>query len=423
MGRTRGGHLGTAHVAETHRQHRQEPPVPGHWQPDRIRHRREGLRLPRHREGHPVLHPQLPHQGGRERRYTIGQFPAWKVAAARAKAAELKKRVDNGEDPMGEFEATTCRAHRWPTSVSASRRNTFPGSGPGLRVDYKSFLDRHILPALKNHKVADVTFSDIDALHRKITKDAPYVANRVISVLSKMFALAIKLGLPHRQPDAGHRAQPGSQTPPLPVGRRARPPVDRACRTPRPAVRQHHPTPPPHRRAAWRSPRHAVGPARPRGRCVDEARHADEAEARASGSAIGAGQAAPRRASRSGSGGGRVRLPRPGGDRTPRPLAPGLGGPLPGRRHRRRPAARPPSHLCVGARLAGLSLPVIGALLGHQPAPDDGTIRAPVRRSAAGGNRARRRHRHAASRPPRSSRSGGVMAAVDSLRTPTGEVR
>jgi integrase len=42
-------------------------------------------------------------------------------------------------------------------------------------------------------KVADVTFSDIDAIHRKITKAGkPIRANRTVEVVSKAFSLAIK---------------------------------------------------------------------------------------------------------------------------------------------------------------------------------------------------------------------------------------
>jgi hypothetical protein len=36
---------------------------------------------------------------GSERRYKIGRFPAWTVAAARAEAREVRKGVDRGEDP------------------------------------------------------------------------------------------------------------------------------------------------------------------------------------------------------------------------------------------------------------------------------------------------------------------------------------
>lgn len=129
-------------------------------------------------------------KAGRERRYTIGQFPTWKVAAARAEAAELKKRVDRGEDPLGDIAAVRLA----PTVADLCRRfegEHFPRLRPGTQADYKSLIDRHILPALKNHKVADVSFSEVDALHRKITKDAPYRANRAVAVMSKMFALAI----------------------------------------------------------------------------------------------------------------------------------------------------------------------------------------------------------------------------------------
>ena len=44
----------------------------------------------------------------------------------------------------------------------------------------------------RHAKVAEVSADDIDALHRKITKATPYRANRVVSLLSKMFSLAIR---------------------------------------------------------------------------------------------------------------------------------------------------------------------------------------------------------------------------------------
>jgi hypothetical protein len=39
--------------------------------------------------------------GGRQRRITIGRYPDWSVAAARAEAREMKRAVNRGEDPMG----------------------------------------------------------------------------------------------------------------------------------------------------------------------------------------------------------------------------------------------------------------------------------------------------------------------------------
>src|ERR1700676_1305782 len=38
---------------------------------------------------------------GRERRMTIGAYPAWSVAAARDQAKSLRRQIDAGTDPLG----------------------------------------------------------------------------------------------------------------------------------------------------------------------------------------------------------------------------------------------------------------------------------------------------------------------------------
>lgn len=129
---------------------------------------------------------------GRERRYTIGSFPDWKVGAAREEAKGLKKKIDVGHDPMEEVEADRNAktvgdlCDRFEEEHLAKKR-------PATARDYKSLIKNEIRPALKHKKVLEIDFADIDALHRKITKrGAPYLANRVVAVLSKMFSLAIK---------------------------------------------------------------------------------------------------------------------------------------------------------------------------------------------------------------------------------------
>ena len=68
-----------------------------------------------------------------------------------------------------------------------------PKKRPATQRDYTAIIDRLILPKLGSHKVDEITFTDVDALHRKITKNgATYQANRAVAVLSKMFNLAIK---------------------------------------------------------------------------------------------------------------------------------------------------------------------------------------------------------------------------------------
>jgi len=133
-------------------------------------------------------------RSGRERRYTIGSFPDWKTAAARAEASELKKAIDRGEDPLAGLKAERAA----PTVDDLCDRfeeEHLPKCRPSTQRDYKSLIDREIRPAFKHAKVAALAYPDINDLHRKITKrGARYVANRTIAVLSKMLSLAIKWG-------------------------------------------------------------------------------------------------------------------------------------------------------------------------------------------------------------------------------------
>ena len=130
---------------------------------------------------------------GRERRYTIGTYgrDQWTLLAARKRAGELRRMVDNGEDPLGKrVEARTA-----PTVADMCKRfeeDHLPKLRPSSQREYKAIIETYVLPALKHHKVGAVEFTDIDDLHRKISKTAPYRANRTVAVLSKMFSLATR---------------------------------------------------------------------------------------------------------------------------------------------------------------------------------------------------------------------------------------
>jgi integrase len=132
-------------------------------------------------------------RGGRERRITIGAVGDWKIKAAREEARTLRRRIDQGEDPLAALEANRDAktvadlAARFLTEHSERKNRASTTAG------YRSFLDRWVLPKLKHLKVAEVTFSDIDGLHARVTTEGgPYVANRVLAVLSKMFNLSIR---------------------------------------------------------------------------------------------------------------------------------------------------------------------------------------------------------------------------------------
>ena len=140
---------------------------------------------------------------GRERRTTIGSFGDWTTAGARDKAKQLRRMVDDGGDPLGDVESD----REAPTVADLIERfetEHLPRRRPSTQKGYRQMLAKHIRPALKHLKVSEVTYSDIDRLHRKITKNSgPYAANRTIAVVSKMFSLAIKWGMRTDHPARG----------------------------------------------------------------------------------------------------------------------------------------------------------------------------------------------------------------------------
>lgn len=103
---------------------------------------------------------------GIERRLTIGSYPAWTVAAAREEAKRLKSEIDRGHDPLGERIAE----RQAPTmdelcdsflDEHAARKRS--------EIEYRRIVERSVRPGRGKLKVAEVTYADIDKLHRKVT--------------------------------------------------------------------------------------------------------------------------------------------------------------------------------------------------------------------------------------------------------------
>jgi Arm domain-containing DNA-binding protein/integrase-like protein len=133
-------------------------------------------------------------RSGRERRYTIGPVSEWTATAARNEAKDLKKQIERGGDPLG-----AIRSDREAPTVADMcerfREEHFPKKRPTTQRLYGDIIDQMILPKLRHLKVVEVTFADVDGVHRKITKGGtPYYANRALAVLSKMFNYAIRWG-------------------------------------------------------------------------------------------------------------------------------------------------------------------------------------------------------------------------------------
>jgi integrase len=139
---------------------------------------------------------------GRERRITIGGYPDWGTTAAREEAKRLKRLIDGGADPVGEQEEN--RAAATVSDLCARfERDYVPRKRPSTQRVYRQQIAADILPALGRMKVAAVSPADTDGFHHRLSARAPTHANRTLAVLSKMFSLAIRWGWRNDNPCRG----------------------------------------------------------------------------------------------------------------------------------------------------------------------------------------------------------------------------
>ena len=128
---------------------------------------------------------------GLERRYTIGAWPDWSVAGARDEAKRLKRDVSGGVDPLGDLRSERAAA-TMRDLCDRFIEDYLPRKRPSTQKSYRQQITAEIIPILGRLKAANVTFADVDGLHRKISQRAPYRANRTLALLSRMFTMAIK---------------------------------------------------------------------------------------------------------------------------------------------------------------------------------------------------------------------------------------
>lgn len=132
--------------------------------------------------------------GNRYRRMSLGAHGVLTPEKARRMAFKVLAAVKDGEDPAGE----RSRARKACTVKELVERfdqeHISVRLKPGTAAEYRRNLRRFILPALGRLKVADVTRADIAKFHHDL-RHIPYQANRNLEVISKMFSMAEMWGM------------------------------------------------------------------------------------------------------------------------------------------------------------------------------------------------------------------------------------
>jgi integrase len=135
--------------------------------------------------------------GGRaapKRFLTVGRYGALTPEEARRKAKRLLGAAAGGKDPAAEIAGQRAGltfaelARRFLAEHVETKRK-------GTTADlYRHVLDNHAVPVLGRKKAADVARSDVAKLHHEL-RETPFLANRVVAVISSMYAWGSEHGL------------------------------------------------------------------------------------------------------------------------------------------------------------------------------------------------------------------------------------
>ena len=133
--------------------------------------------------------------GGRTRRMTVGVHGRMTPEQARKRAKGLLADVDRGGDPAEDKvqmrQALTVKqlADRYLNEHARPKKK----ASSAFRD--QRLLERFILPDIGNRKVNALTRAEVAKLHHRLGGTTPIQANRALAVLSKMMSLAIRWGL------------------------------------------------------------------------------------------------------------------------------------------------------------------------------------------------------------------------------------
>lgn len=123
---------------------------------------------------------------GRQRRPKLGSTKILSLGAARDIARGMLAHVAAGGDPVADRKLT-----RGAPVVRdlADRYLLEHAAGKKSKANDENLIKLYVKPRLGKLRVKDVAYDDVSALHRSMV-ETPHQANRLLSLLSKMFTLA-----------------------------------------------------------------------------------------------------------------------------------------------------------------------------------------------------------------------------------------
>ena len=129
---------------------------------------------------------------GIRRQYTLGRFGILTADQARLEARRVLGAAVLGNDPSGSRREERA-AIRVRELVDKFLADHGPKLKPSTRVDYKSAMHKHVIPALGHFRAETVTARDVNRIYLRLA-DHPYRANRVITYLASVYSWGARDG-------------------------------------------------------------------------------------------------------------------------------------------------------------------------------------------------------------------------------------
>jgi len=129
----------------------------------------------------------------RPERLTLGKHPDLSIDVARKRAKKLLGQIAEGKSPAAEKRAYHAEDTLEQVFERYMREHVRAKLGRKTAVDMQGTFDNHIAPSrLHQRKLGDVKLADIESLHRRIGKDHPRAANKVLELVRAVYRYANK---------------------------------------------------------------------------------------------------------------------------------------------------------------------------------------------------------------------------------------
>lgn len=127
-------------------------------------------------------------RAGRQRWLALGAHGAVTCEQARQAAQQALASIAGGADPQAQRTAHAI-APKLADVWARFERDYLSSLKSSTQRSYKAIWQDHLKPAFGRNMVRDITRSDVDAFHKKLSA-TPYQANRILALLSRLMNLA-----------------------------------------------------------------------------------------------------------------------------------------------------------------------------------------------------------------------------------------